>query len=349
MIYEMVFSSYLMQALQGQVVGREYAVATLARAVTLALAGRRYSDSSRPLATLLLAGPTGSGKMHVAQALARVLLGNECKSIYVNCQLLNQQPNPNPYPQSSLYEQLMAGSALSQMTPPFTPSPFSIVVFEKIDMAPPVFRDYLAAAIDRGVLCALGCMFSLRDTFIILTSDMSKKQTDQLVGRNIGFFSDEETSEESPRQHLVMLEEIDNLLGAPLVNRIDEIVIFDRLNEQNVITLLDRSLAEMDQKLAASGIGFKIEEAAKTFLLRNCLDDPTHRVRQLKRVVRNYLEFPIYDLMLSGRLAPGMAAIVTHEEPRNFLNFRVMVPLYDSWTNNPSPQSIPASKTRARM
>lgn len=339
MAYEMVLSSYLMQALQGQVVGREYAIAALTRAVTLALASRRYSDNGRPLATLLFAGPTGSGKMHVAQALARILLGNECKSIYVNCQILSQQPNA--YPQSSLYDQLVAGTTLSQMTPPFTPSPISIVVFEKIEMAPPVFRDYLAAAIDRGVLCALGCMFSLRDTFIILTSDISKKQTDQLAGRNIGFFNDEETDEEAPRQHLVVLEEIDNLLGGALVNRIDEIVIFDRLNEQDVITLLDRSLAELDHKLTASGIGFKIEEEAKTFLLRHCLDDPTHRVRQLKRVVRNYLEFPIYDLMLSGQLAPGMAAVVTHEAPRNFLNFRVMVPFYDSWANITSSKPRP--------
>jgi ATP-dependent Clp protease ATP-binding subunit ClpC len=232
------------------------------------------------------------------------------------------------------------------MTPPFTTAPFSIVVFEKIELAPPVFRDYLAAAVDRGVLNAFGCMFSLRDTFIILTSDMSKKQTDQLAGRNIGFFSDEETGEEAPRQNLVMMEEIDNLLGAALVNRIDEIVIFDRLNEQNVITLLDRSLTELDQKLAASGIGFKIEEAAKTFLLRNCLEDPTHRVRQLKRVVRNFLEFPIYDLMLSGQLTPGMVTVVTHEAPRNFLNFRVMVPFFDSWTKIPSPRSLPDSMTR---
>ncbi|MBO0862086.1 MAG: hypothetical protein J2P21_27050, partial [Chloracidobacterium sp.] len=111
--------------------------------------------------------------------------------------------------------------------------------------------------------------------------------------------------------------------------------------EQDVITLLDRSLAELDHKLTASGIGFKIEEEAKTFLLRHCLDDPTHRVRQLKRVVRNYLEFPIYDLMLSGQLAPGMAAVVTHEAPRNFLNFRVMVPFYDSWANITSSKPRP--------
>jgi ATP-dependent Clp protease ATP-binding subunit ClpC len=319
-----------MQALREQIVGRDYAVAALTRAVTLALANRGYSDSNRPLAALLFAGPIGSGKMHVAQALAQVLLGNERKLIYVNCQLLSQQLNSqsNLYPQANLYEQLMAGCLLSQITPPFVDSPFSIMVFEKIEKAPPVFRDYLATAIDRGVLYTLGHMFSLRNTFIILTTDLSKKQTDQLVGRSIGFFIDDESGleEETPRQHLVVMEEIDSLLGPALVNRIDEIVIFERLNEQNVVTLVERKLAEIDRTLAASGIGFRIDEGAKTFLLRHCLDDPTHRARQLKRVVRNNLEFPLSDLMLSGQLAPGMAVMVKHEPRRNFLNFRVMVP-----------------------
>jgi len=268
--------------------------------------------------------------MRVAQSLAQVLLGDERKLIYVNCQILNQPltPQSNLYQQSNLYEQLMAGCLLSQMIPPFTPSPFSILVFERIEKAPPVFRDFLAAAIDRGVLYTLGCMFSLRNTFIILTGDLSKKQTDQLVGRTIGFFRDDEGDgeEDMPRQHLVVMEEIDNLLGATLVNRIDEIVIFERLNEQNVVTLLERKLAEIDRKLAASGIGFRIDEGAKTFLLRHCLNDPTHRVRQIKRAVRNYLEFPLSDLMLSGQLTPGMAAQVKHDPPRNFLDFRVMVP-----------------------
>jgi ATP-dependent Clp protease ATP-binding subunit ClpC len=320
----MVFSSHFMQALQEQVVGQEYAIAALTRAVTLALADGRYSDSSRPLAALLFAGPIGSGKMHLAQALAQVLLGNERKLIYVNCQILGQASDL----QSNLCEQLMAGSMLSQVTPPFRPSPFSILVFERIDKATSVFRDYLAAAIDRGVLHTVGHMFSLRNTFIILTGDLSKKQTDQLVGRTIGFFGDGEYGgeEDKPRQSTVVLEEIDNLLGASLVNRIDEIVIFERLDEQDVITLLESKLAEVDQKLATSGIGFRIEEEAKTFLLRHCLDGATHRVRHIKRVIRNFLEFPLYDLMLSGQLAAGTAVMVKYEPPWNFLNFRVMVP-----------------------
>lgn len=319
-----------MQALDELIIGQEYAVAALTRAVTLALADRRYAGSNRPLAVLMFAGPVGAGKINAAQALAKVLFGDERKVIYVNCQLLNpSSPQPSSlYQLSNLHEQLMAGSLITRMIPPFESSPFSVLVFERVDKAPQSFRDHLATAIDRGVLYTLGSVFSLRNTFVILTSDLSKKQTDQLVGRTIGFFRDEEIAEEeeAPRQHLVVLEEIDNLLGPNLVNRIDEIVIFERLNEQNVITLLERKLAEIDRMLAASGIGFKIEEDAKTFLIRHCLDDPTHRVRQLKRVLRNYLEFPLCDLMLSRQLAPGTAVLINHEPPRNFLNFRVMIP-----------------------
>ncbi len=334
----MVFSGQLMQALQEQVTGQEYAVEALTRAVTLALA--RGQQSHRPLATLLFVGPIGSGKFYVAQSLARVLLGHERKLIHVNCQLLNQSPNPllNLYPMSSLYEQLMTGSRLSQITPPFVPPPFSILVFDKIDKAPQFFRDFLAVALDRGIIPMLGQIFSLRNTFIILTSDLSKKQTDQLVGRPLGFFRDNENDDDAPRQHLVVMEEIDSLLGANLVNRIDEIVIFERLNEQNVITLLERKLTEMNRDLAEAGVGFKIDDEAKTFLLKQCLEDPTHRVRQIKRVVRNYLEFPLYDLMLSRQLVAGMAVLVNHESPRSFLNFRIIIPRlnqppYARWEN----------------
>ncbi|MCG3161000.1 MAG: ATP-dependent Clp protease ATP-binding subunit ClpC1 [Acidobacteria bacterium] len=323
-----------MQALDELIIGQEYAIAALTRAVTLALADRRYTDSNRPLAVFMFAGPVGAGKINAAQSLAQVLFGDERKVTYVNCQSLNQPSDSlsnSPsglYQLSNLHEQLVAGSVITRMISPFNSSPFSVLVFERIDKAPQSFRDQLAIAIDRGVLYTLGSVFSLRNTFIILTSDLSKKQTDQLVGRTIGFFRDEESGaeEDEPRQHLVVLEEIDNLLGSNLVNRIDEIVIFERLNERNVITLLERKLAEINRMMAASGIGFKIEEDAKTFLIRHCLDDPTHRVRQIKRVLRNYLEFPLSDLMLSRQLAPGTAVLVKHEPPRNFLNFRVMIP-----------------------
>src|SRR5262245_50948335 len=216
----MVLSSYLTRVLQERVVGQESAVAATARAVTLALAGR-YHDH-RPLAVLLFAGPIGSGKLHLAQSLAQMLQGQACNLVYINCQQLGQVDDPL----LNLHEQIAATYWHPSAPGLGLPRPFSIVVFEEIDKTPPAFRDHLAAAIDRGELHTRGSLFSLHNSFIILTSHLSKRQTDQMLGRTIGFSREGEDDVEVPRQHIAALEEIDTLLGTYLVNHIDEIVFF---------------------------------------------------------------------------------------------------------------------------
>src|SRR5262249_62285793 len=99
----MVFSHHLLDALRQQIVGQEYAVAALTRAVTLALT--RMRPPNRPVAALIFAGPTGSGKTHVARSLAQVMLGDEGSVMYVNCQQVSQADDHL----QNLYEQLVAG------------------------------------------------------------------------------------------------------------------------------------------------------------------------------------------------------------------------------------------------
>lgn len=328
----MVFSNFVMQALQNETVGQEYAVAALTRAVTLAFAGlRRRGDVP---GVLLFIGPASSGKTHMARTLSRVLTGSEAAMVYVNCQQLDQAADHLV----SLEGQL--SSAYRPVTR-FGPAPaFQLVVFEEIDKAPPAFRDDLALAIDCGSISTPGRAFPLRNAFVVLISDLSRKKADQLVGRTIGFFLDGEPAVEMSRRQAVALEEVDNRLGPRLVSRIDEIVVFDRLSHQNIITLLERRLAEIEGYLAASCIGFIIEQDAKTFLLKEGLEDLNHGARQITRIVRNYLEFPLADLMLSRRLMPGTTVTVKHEQTRSFLNFEIMTPCI-------GPAGLPAVKARS--
>jgi ATP-dependent Clp protease ATP-binding subunit ClpC len=336
----MVFSNYLMHALMQQIVGQEYAVTALTRSVTLALTGMHYNN--RPLAVLLFIGPSGAGKTHVAQALARVLLGDERKMIYVDCQQLCQDSDPLP----NIDQQLTMEYWKSQITPPFFRPAFSVVIFENVDKAPAAFRDYLVAAIDRGEILTPDNYFSLHNCFMIMTSTLSKKKTDQLIGRSIGFFRDDERIVEMPRQHLLALEEMDNMLGAHLVSRIDEIIIFERLNEQNIVSFLERHISQIERFLAGFSIGLIIDQDAKTFLLGHGLEDLAHGMRQINRVVRNYLEFPLADLMLSGRLSPGMTVRVRYESPRSFLNFQILIPRFPPLEFSPvSPQGFNGDST----
>jgi ATP-dependent Clp protease ATP-binding subunit ClpA len=340
----MVFSQALMRALHDEVVGQEYAITALTRAVTLALAGMRHP--SRPLGVLAFVGPTGSGKSYVAQALGRVLMVDECRMVYVDCQRLGQASDPF----SNLHDQLVAGLCNSQLatafnqsafaqpsllctaaslpipTAAFSPGPFSIVVFDEADKAPAPFRENLCGAIDQGWMQSNGDFFWLGNALIILTATVSKKKTDQLVGRTIGFFGETEAEGEAAKRHLLALEEMDSVLGPRLVSRVDEIIIFERMNERDIVTLLDRKLSRIRKFLGGLGIGFVIDQPAKSFLLGQGLEDLAHGVRQIKRAVGNFLEFPLADLMLSGRLLPGMLVSANYQPPRSFLNFQIMIP-----------------------
>lgn len=242
-----------------------------------------------------------------------------------DCQRLSQDGDPL----TSLHRQLLIEYRRSEAVGPLNPSPFCILLLERIDQAPAVLRESLASEIERGEIVTAGNYFSLRNCFIILTGTLTKKRADQLIGRTIGF-RDGDADSEMPRQHLIALEEVDNMFGARLVNNIDEIIIFGRPNEQNIVALFERQLTQLEHVLACCSIGFLIDQNAKTFLVRRGLEDLTHGMRQLNRAIRNYLEFPIADLVLSGYLVPGTTVVVKHESPRNFLNFQIMIPSLES-------------------
>jgi ATP-dependent Clp protease ATP-binding subunit ClpA len=314
----MVFSNLVMQALQDETVGREYVVTALTRALTLAVAGARRRGGV--LGTLLFIGPASTGKTYMARTLSRVLTGSERAIIYFNCQQLAQGDHLN-----SLHAQLSAQLQRNHIWP----SEFRVVVFDEIDKATPAFHDDLAMAIDCGALTTSEGRFPLQNAFVVLICDLSRKKADQLVGRTIGFFLDGEPALEMPHRQSVALEEVDGRLGPRLVGRLDEIIVFERLTEQNIVTMLERRLCEMEKNLASSCIGFVLQQEAKTFLLNEGLVDLNHGARQIERVVRNYLEFPLADLMLSRRLVPGTTVRVGHVQSNRFLNFDVMIPCFN--------------------
>lgn len=312
----MFFSSLLRQALEEQIIGQEQAVVALTRAVTLAAARRRHPR--RPLAALLFVGPAGSGKTSAAQALARVLLGDEARMIYIE----NRQFGDLAEAERHLHGQLRAGYASALASG----QQASVLLFDDVDRAAPEIRNELASGIGRGEILVKGTRFPLEHCFVLFACTLARRKMEQLTGRTVGFSRESETLLEVPYFQTVALEEMDGLVGERLVRRIDEVVPFSAVAEGDVVTLLDRKIAQMERALAARAIGLIVDPGARAFLLRLGVVDLNHGFRQIKRATRNYLEFPLADLALSGRLVPGAAVIVSHELPQAYLTFRLAVP-----------------------
>jgi ATP-dependent Clp protease ATP-binding subunit ClpA len=314
-----VVSQQLLGALQEMVVGQEYALTAVTRAVVRALGG---THNRGPVSVLLFAGPTGSGKTHVVRSLATVLFGDERKVIYINCHQLRQASDTL----LNFHEQLIGGLWRSLITPPYGLLPISILVLEEIDKAPEGFLDTLAASIDRGWILSKGLPVEIGSLLFVLTVTLSKKQVDQLVGRSIGFFVEGEAELDLSKRHLLVLDEMDHMLGSHLVGRTDEIVLFETLTAHHIMTFLDKRLAALEQLMALYGVRISLEPPAKQFLASQGTEDLTHGMRQINRVFKNMIEFPLSDLLLSQRLTPGSTVRVSYEAPRAFLNFQILTP-----------------------
>jgi ATP-dependent Clp protease ATP-binding subunit ClpA len=311
-----MFSSHLRKALEAEIIGQEQAVLALTRAVTLAVGGRR--NALRPLAALLFVGPTGSGKTSAALALARVLLGDEGRIVYIEGRPFADAADAEHH----VHDQLRAGLGTSVKPE----RRVSVILFDDVDKAPLEIRNELAAGIGRGELLIAGARFPLSDAFVVCACTPSRREMEQLTGRTVGFTPDSATMLEIPRYQAVALEEMDSLVGERLVRRLDEIVPFTPITERDVVRLLDREVAGIERALASIAIGMVVDARATAFLLRLGLADLNHGFRQIKRAIRNYLEFPLADFAMSNRLSRGMTVFVTHELPLTHLSFRVAIP-----------------------
>jgi ATP-dependent Clp protease ATP-binding subunit ClpA len=307
-----MFSNLLRHALDAEIIGQEQAVVALTRAVTLAVAGRR--NAHRPLAALLFVGPTGSGKTSAALALARVLLGDPARMVYIEGRPFADVADAERH----ILEQLEAGLARA--------GPVSVILFDDVDKTPHEIRNELAAGIGRGELTVAGTRFPLANAFVVCACTLARREMEQITGRTVGFTSESATMLEMPRYQAVALERMDALVGERLVRRLDEIVPFAPIGERDVVLLLDREVAHIERALAAGGVGMVVDASAKAFMLQLGLVDVNHGFRQIKRAIRNYLEFPLADFAMSNRLVCGTTIFVTHELPLAHLSFRLAIP-----------------------
>jgi ATP-dependent Clp protease ATP-binding subunit ClpB len=278
---------HMEERLGERVIGQREAIRAVSNAVRRARAG--LQDENRPIGSFIFLGPTGVGKTELSRALAEFLFDDENAMIRLDmseymekhtvARLIGAPPGYVGYEE---------GGQLSEAV---RRKPYCVVLFDEIEKAhPDVFNVLLQVLDDGRITDGQGRTVDFKNTVIIMTS-------------NIGSQFILDTSERAERNRRVM-EALRNHFRPEFLNRVDEIIIFDRLTEKELTRIVDIQLARVLQRLEQQHLELTLSEAAKRLLAEEGYD-PVYGARPLKRVVQRRLLDPLSLALLEGKFVPG--------------------------------------------
>ncbi|ORI27663.1 ATP-dependent Clp protease ATP-binding subunit [Rhodococcus sp. 1168] len=283
--------------LHERVVGQDEAVKAISRAVRRSRTG--MSDPNRPVGSFLFLGPTGVGKTELAKALAASLFGDEKKMLRLDMSEFGERHTvsrlvgaPPGY---------VGYGEAGQLTEQVRRNPYSVILLDEIEKAHPDVFDTLLQVLDDGRLTdGQGRTVNFRNTVVIMTSNLGSEFISSKSG-GLGFTTG--AQDEKPIRDRVM-GRLREAMRPEFLNRIDEIVVFRKLDTEQLHTITDLMLQESRERLSARGIEIKFSDAAVDWLASNG-HQPEFGARPLRRSIQRSLDDRIADLLLDDVLTEG--------------------------------------------
>ena len=289
---------HLEERLHQKIVGQEEAVQAVSRAIRRNRAGLK--STKRP-PSFMFVGPTGVGKTALAKSLAYEMFGNEDSIIRIDM---------SEYMESNSTAKLIGAPPgyvgyddAGQLTEKVKRKPYSIILFDEIEKAHNDVFNLLLQVLDDGKLTdAQGNTVSFENTIIIMTSNVGSNLNTNAIG-----FNNENQANKSK-----ILDIVKSSFRAEFVNRIDEIIVFNSLNKNELLEIIDLMLKDTFNALSQKNIILNIDSTAKEFLLEKGTD-LKYGARPLRRAIQRYLEDEIAERILMSEFTNGQKINVTLE------------------------------------
>lgn len=294
-------------SLQGAVIGQNEAVESLVKAIKRSRIGLK--DPNRPIGTFMLLGPTGVGKTHLAKKLAEYLFDSTDSLIRIDMseymekfsvsRLIGAPPGYVGYEEGG------------QITEKVRRKPYSVVLLDEIEKAHPDVFNLLLQVFDEGRLTdSLGRQVDFKNTVLIMTSNIGTRQLKDF-GKGVGFTTPNEKSAKE-FSHGVIQKALNRAFAPEFINRIDDIIMFDQLNEESILKIIDLELKSFYTRIQDLGYTLEITQEAKAFIAKEGYD-VQFGARPLKRAIQKYLEDGMAELILSSEMHEGDKILVDIE------------------------------------
>lgn len=293
---------HLEDSLHKRVVGQKEAVEAVAKAIRRGRVGLK--DPNKPIGSFLFLGPTGVGKTELAKSLAETLFGNEDSMIRVDM---------SEYMESHSVSKLIGSppgyvgfDEGGQLTEKIRRKPYSVILFDEIEKAHPDVMNMLLQILDDGRLTdSQGRTVNFKNTVIIMTSNIGARLiTDK---KTLGFEQnkkEEANKKEYENVKKEVLSELKREFKPEFINRIDEIIVFHKLENNEIKQIIDIMLEQVKKRLEEQNIKIEIDDSVKELIAKKGIDS-NYGARPLKRAIQSMLEDKIAESILDGIVKPG--------------------------------------------
>ncbi|MBE6340574.1 MAG: ATP-dependent Clp protease ATP-binding subunit [Bacteroidales bacterium] len=290
--------------LKGSVVGQDEAISKVVKAIQRNRAGLK--DPNRPIGSFIFLGPTGVGKTHLAQVLAKYLFDSTDALIRVDM---------------SEYMEKFAVSRLvgappgyvgheegGQLTEKVRRRPYCVVLLDEIEKAHPDVFNLLLQVLDEGHLTdSLGRKVDFKNTIIIMTSNIGSRELKEF-GRGVGFAQENRPSD-AEHSNAILQKALKKAFAPEFINRIDDVIIFQELSRDNIMQIIDIELRGLTKRVEAMGYSLSVTDAAKAFIVDKSYDSQ-YGARPLRRAIQKYIEDELAELIIEAQVKQSSKIVV---------------------------------------
>lgn len=290
----------LEKTLQSKVIGQDEACSAVAKAVKRARAGLK--DPKRPIGSFIFLGPTGVGKTELAKALASALFGDEDLLIRVDMSEYMEKDSVSRLIGSA--PGLVGFEEGGQLTEKVRRKPYSVVLFDEIEKGHPDIFNILLQILEDGILTdSHGRTVSFKNTVVILTSNIGAKEA-SAPQRTLGFASEKAVENESERVRQSHVQALKGAMKPEIINRIDEIVVFKKLDKASLLKIADLMFASLEKRLESKDISVTITQSAKDYIVSEGYD-AEYGARPLRRTLQRLVEDRLSEKLIRAEISSG--------------------------------------------
>ncbi len=313
--------------LHRRVIGQNDAIKALSQAIRRTRAGLK--DPKRPGGSFIFAGPSGVGKTELSKTLAEFLFGDEDSLIQLDMsEYMEKHTVSRLFGSPPGYVGYEEGG---QLTEKVRRKPFSVVLFDEIEKAhPDIFNSLLQILEDGRLTDAQGRTVDFKNTVIIMTTNLGTRDISK--GLRMGFTREGDAAGTYERMKNKVQEELKHHFRPEFLNRVDDVVVFHQLTQDEIVEIVDLMIAKVDERLKDRDMGLELRPTAKALLAEKGYD-PVLGARPLRRTIQRSIEDMLSEKILFGELRTGQIVIVDVEGEGEEAQF--------SFKGVPKPDSVP--------